>query len=563
MADVITRFKVENTQYNKKIGQSKTMLDQLGMSGKGTSQILGQLEKTIGINIASFGKLTAAAGAVGTAMKVMKDAFFTSEQNIDSWGRTTEGAKAAYSTFVSAINSGDWSNFFNRLNDAIGGARELYDMFDRLGSMKTNNSVLIATLENKLAELRLMKQAGKDVEAQIKAINSQLSGLRGQEVAQGKAANRQGFINTLTNKGVSQADAEVFWNEFLKHGQKAFDFYGKQAAALGKNNVYVSSQGSSITGATGVGGMMWNGTASEQAKYKAYSAFVNAESELKPFIEGFANTIREETTNMQNEFKYNRWGSTGSGSGSGGGRGGKVDDPLAKLKFNANAVDEYEKKLKELRKTFIEVVGEMSSPKLGITRDAILGPSEEGAIDVSGFDPNALKKRMEEQIAQADALANAYTGAASAAASIGQALMAIEDPTAKVAGLIAQAIATIATTFAASLKGTFSPWDWIAGAAAGTATMVSTIAAIKSATAGHYANGGIVPGNSRSGDNLIASVNSGELILNHAQQTNLAAQLQANARRDSNDSLGVRVQGDTLYTCLDNYMKRTGKRFSA
>ncbi len=45
--------------------------------------------------------------------------------------------------------------------------------------------------------------------------------------------------------------------------------------------------------------------------------------------------------------------------------------------------------------------------------------------------------------------------------------------------------------------------------------------------AGRYANGGIVPGRSYSGDNVPAYVNSGELILNRAQQGNLARQLTA------------------------------------
>lgn len=125
-------------------------------------------------------------------------------------------------------------------------------------------------------------------------------------------------------------------------------------------------------------------------------------------------------------------------------------------------------------------------------------------------------------------VADSWKNAASSIQSVGQALSSIDDPAAKVMGTIAQAVATIALTFAESLKGTFTPWDWIAAAATGTATMISTIEAIRSATAGGFANGGIVPGNSFSGDNLRTSdygINSGELILNRAQQNSIASQL--------------------------------------
>ena len=69
---------------------------------------------------------------------------------------------------------------------------------------------------------------------------------------------------------------------------------------------------------------------------------------------------------------------------------------------------------------------------------------------------------------------------------------AFETPVFNVMGTIAQAVATLALTFASSLKGTVTPWDWIAAAAAGTATLLSTIASIRQATA--FADGGIVSG---------------------------------------------------------------------
>lgn len=59
------------------------------------------------------------------------------------------------------------------------------------------------------------------------------------------------------------------------------------------------------------------------------------------------------------------------------------------------------------------------------------------------------------------------------------------------------------------------------------AAALKVAAGVLKATAGKFAHGGIVPGNSYTGDRLLAGVNSGELILNEAQQGTLAKTLTA------------------------------------
>ena len=147
------------------------------------------------------------------------------------------------------------------------------------------------------------------------------------------------------------------------------------------------------------------------------------------------------------------------------------------------------------------------------------------------------------------------SAAAQAFSALGNAMGQIEDPGAKVAGLIANAVASIASGYgqAVAQAGNGSaggPWGWIAFAISGLATMISTIAAVKSATAGSYANGGLIPGSSFSGDNLTANVNSGELILNRAQQGSIAGQLQNNPL--GNLQLTSKVRGSDLLIVLDN-----------
>lgn len=154
----------------------------------------------------------------------------------------------------------------------------------------------------------------------------------------------------------------------------------------------------------------------------------------------------------------------------------------------------------------------------------------------------------------------AWTNAANAISSVGQALSSIEDPAMKVAGLIAQAIGNIALSYSQAMvqaAGTGGPWGWIAFAATGLSTMIGTIAAIKQATAGSYATGGIIPGNNYN-DGLIANVSSGELILNRAQQNNLASQLQNNSPLGRMQLQAV-ISGEQIRLVLNNNSRRTGR----
>ena len=88
--------------------------------------------------------------------------------------------------------------------------------------------------------------------------------------------------------------------------------------------------------------------------------------------------------------------------------------------------------------------------------------------------------------------------AADAASAIGTAFGSLGDnlnaPALNAAGIVAQAIATIALSYSQAMTAAagMGPWMWIAFAATGLAQLVSVIAAVKNATA--FAEGGIVSG---------------------------------------------------------------------
>lgn len=147
--------------------------------------------------------------------------------------------------------------------------------------------------------------------------------------------------------------------------------------------------------------------------------------------------------------------------------------------------------------------------------------------------------------------------AASAVSSIGDAFASIEDPSAKAAGMVMQAIASIALGFAtastnANTAGT--GWGWLAWLAAGAAAMATTISTIHSLTG--FENGGEIKGNSFSGDNIPIMANAGEVVLTRAMAGNVAAQLQGSG---SNVHVTGELRGESIYLAVNRSLKRRGK----
>ena len=175
------------------------------------------------------------------------------------------------------------------------------------------------------------------------------------------------------------------------------------------------------------------------------------------------------------------------------------------------------------------------------------------------FDP--FKENMEKLTKAAKQQKMAMGLASQAVSSFGAALSGIDDPGVKAAGTVMQAIASIALGFAtaSAQAGSMGPWAWVAFLAAGAAAMATTIATVHSLTG--FAQGGIVEGNSYSGDNIYAGngmINAGELVLTKAQQGNLASQLQGNGIQNMN--IAGRIKGTDIILSIDRSLKLEGKQ---
>ena len=158
---------------------------------------------------------------------------------------------------------------------------------------------------------------------------------------------------------------------------------------------------------------------------------------------------------------------------------------------------------------------------------------------------------LEEVKKDSKGVEKATIAAASAVNQVAGALENVEDPGVKAAAIVAEAIANIALGFAqasaqANTAGT--GWGWIAWLAAGAAAMATTISTIHSLTG--FAGGGVVEGNSYSGDNQLVRVNAGETILTRAQSGVIADALEGSAM--SNLKLETYVSGKRLRIVMNN-----------
>jgi hypothetical protein len=211
-------------------------------------------------------------------------------------------------------------------------------------------------------------------------------------------------------------------------------------------------------------------------------------------------------------------------------------------------IDKLTTKIKILKGQMPDPSNVQAAAGASITGDSTFTVPTELHLDTGHID-NLVKKAKEME--------NAYKLAASAVSSIGDAFASIEDPSAKAAGMVLQAIASIALGFAtastnANTAGT--GWGWLAWLAAGAAAMATTISTIHSLTG--FENGGQVSGSSFSGDNIPIMANAGEVVLTRAQQGNLAAQLQG-----SNNNVHVtgELRGESIYLAVNRSLKRRGK----
>jgi len=590
--DILVRWKADTSNYDANIAKARRQLDGFAkdnLSAGGAMKQLTQSALGAAAKFASFG------AAIAGAMKVAKDAFMSNEQQLDEWNRTIESSKSVYNGFLDALNTGDMSGFFQNIDDIVAAARQAYNALDELQTFNAFNQRNVARTHREMTEALVAVREGTGTKEQAKAAaKAYKEQLRERQRLESQAYKE--YVNKLAQeRGVSGDDL-----------MKAMSgSYGNYADLKAKP---LSGKRTTVTGSA-----LWGGLQSTTESYavneterlgEALRRLNDTELQQLQALGAQADKTGDEIAQVDRTLmRYMGRSGSGSTTGRGGGRGSSgfsssIKEPalltaafegsipsmqelrkqLAAFKQAAdNATTSYERINAESGAARVEqqIAAQPLALKAGLDIDTAMAVQEqwEGGLreqieEALNADALRLKASLEidpdqlkEVTTDAKKMGDNWQAAGQAIQAVGSAMNAIEDPAAKVAGTIAEAIASIAMGAGQAIAShggrmeNGGPWAWIAFAAATTATMIATIASVRKATS--HADGGIIPGNNLSGDNRLAWVNSGEVVLNAAQSDTLAARLQGeNGDYQPRNSY---ISGEQIVTVVNAYGRRTGR----
>ena len=571
-------------QLRGRIKDTEGDLKDINKELNGSSGLSGALDSVTGKLGLSIKQLTgwgAALGAGKMALDVAKDAFFQSETNIDEWGRTLKGAEGAYQVFLDTLNNGNWSNFFSNLETAIRGGRDLYDVFDRLGSIKSNNAAAIAIVQQQIAQLRLAKQQGQDVDDQLKAATARLAALQKQSIQAGKAAGNQTAFNVIRNgvnsiggARINDATINLAVSQLMTGGQAQFDKFRnnrdilRQRGMVTRTQTIVDSQGGTYQRQYKEFDI--NALSREQQKqYALAQAITEGETRIQAGIAAFAQAVNEGTASAREEFKGNRYALQGShGGGSTGGSGGSTPVPVEIKNFDPSAAAAAGEHGVDTMPSVWAMMNLQSRKPYDLGKDIStewrVNNKGELTTDKSDKAVKTLSDELKKNSGVISGLAGGLNSITSGIKAMGFDLPdEIDEMINGISGL-AQIISGVGSII--ELFGSTSQAANTIAVNANTATMVGLIDALavnsfakmvpfmaRGGVVPKAAAGYLIPGNSMSGDNVFAGhawVNSGELILNKSSQDTLAAQLENSGLQ--NLHLEAVVTGSQIKLALKN-----------
>ena len=571
MSDIITRLLLKTNDFDANLNRAKGSVNsfQGGISS---------MAKTAGAGIMKFaGTIGVAVGAYEGFNKLMN----SSQTLSDAYNRTIEGLKGTVDNFFYSIGSGDWTPFFNGLDETIRKAREAYNAMDQLGNTKMSYGYFnmknqaefqkqITILKDKDSTEAQKDEAQKRLDDVLKdqwEIVDQL-GRRSTEAVQALVAASTGIsaadVSMVSVDRVSRFDVSAMGDAEKKQAEKEYQYFKNVEAALRKKYTKVETV---MTGA----GMNRSWSTVKTLDYESYNkamapmiakyqdAIVYNGMLVKESDEWLKKLYGIRSEAFAAEQAYESMTKTANRASQASGKDSKEDKDEKPLKdtlawYDAEisrlnkklskettmqaratvqaAINELEKKKVNIK---IVVEQEVFKGKYGDMKGGLPSINRPGdQIGLKHNDKGFKLPKFESPIKKEDIdLNQQYADSLGLIGSVMGNLSGITNNSttswinwgAGVFQSIAQAIPSIVSLTtaltakaAAEAAGSAASIPVVGWVAAGAAAL-SVVATMASIP--KFANGGIVPGISFAGDKVPAMLNSGEMILNGSQQANL------------------------------------------
>ena len=569
-------------QLKGRIGESKSQLDDINKEISGSDGLSGALDSIagkFGVNIEQLTKFGSIVGVATGALKTAKDAFMQNETNVDEWGRTVSAAEGIYDSFLQTLNNGDFSGFLSRIGEVITKSKEAYNALDELQTRMTIINPERTRLQARATELKaIIRRQGKDSEAGQSAQNElrQLEGLLTQAFKTESQMNMNVF-KTRVDQKLKEAGISL--------GKRDYDMLMRSFSSDATYMAMKRGARGSIESRYEAGGSYDEGTAyrvdTRNLNQKLLDIFTDEwRKSNSQFLNAAFSARGAAASTMLGDARYLKEGGAGGGGGRGGSGGGNqvtyaADSIAAQQALVTQLTKQWSEAGADVRNDYLtqliaaeEVLKRMKN-EAQMFRENAAGKLLGGNVQTTGLGSIYGSEMQEMKIGLTD---DALKGLADAIAKDQKRNEKKEISLEKEIGSISSGVSNIfggieqmGIVVPEEIKSGLTVLNGIMSLLSGISTILIAIEAINSADAIiPFARGGIVraangfvPGTNYSGDLIPALLNSGELVLNRAQQNSLANQLQGNGIQNLNLK-GV-VSGEQIMIVLDRHLQRSGR----
>lgn len=593
--DVIARLKADTSHWDSGLSRAGRSLEQFQQKNISLDAALQGSVRTLVRVGAQYASMGVAATA---AMKVVKDAFMSSESNMDSWGSTVESIKSIYDSFCISLNNSSLDGWFSNMDNLIEKARQAYDAIDDLNTKMTIINPERVKIQGLITEQKEIirkngreSDAGKAAVAEINRLEPILKDTYTQEAKMNYNAFEAEVKKKLEEAGLGNLDSKSYrWlmRSFSSESEYERLKAGAKTTVVGTGRYNLDEYGHAVGEEIKVSVKNTNQklldlfTDEWRAQYSQYltASYSAKNSAFQVGIQDARYTRGGSGGNSSSSSSSSSRYSSGlsgisdiSGLAFGATKSMKeLNEELArykKMKEEATTSFEYNEAIEGIEQVQKEIAVQTITLQLGVDAEKIV-PIQEIINNFFKEHPITPEMKLPTNFfpsvsKSAEDTANAWKEATRAISNAGNAMTNLEDPSAKVAGIVMQAIANIALGFAQAsaspATGLAGVFGWIAAVTAGVATMTATIAQIKSATE-YHAQGGMVgtsPFIPKGTDTVPAMLTPGEIVLNAAQQRNMANNLQGTSNVVMQSSGESRISGEDIITVINAYGRRTGR----